>query len=97
VFEMLRAQGVQGAGYQHVLYNAVGADDRNVVTELHRVPLERGDVVLLCSDGLTLHLDDDEIVARLRLGSARTCCEALVSAANVAGGEDNITVIVARL
>jgi protein phosphatase len=97
LFEMLRAQGVQAIGHRHVLYNAIGADDRNVTAELHRVPLERGDTVLLCSDGLTRHLDDDEIKSRLRTGSARACCQALVAAANEAGGEDNITVIVARL
>jgi protein phosphatase len=97
VYEMLRAQGLEPSGTQHILYNALGADDRNVMTELHRVPLTRGDVVLLCSDGLTRHLDDDAIAARLRGGSARACCEALVAAANDAGGEDNITVIVARM
>jgi protein phosphatase len=96
LYQMLRDQGVQTEGNRHVLYNAIGADDRNVVTELHRVPLQRGDVVLLCSDGLTNQVDDDGIVARLR-GSARSCCEALVAAANASGGNDNITVVVARL
>lgn len=70
---------------------AGGADP---VVDLAWVPLEPGDGVLLCSDGLSTVLTDDQMAAVL---AADDPCEALVHAANLAGGPDNITVILVRL
>ena len=55
-----------------------------------------GDVVLLCSDGLSGMLRDDEIARLLDAPGADPygTAEALVRAANAAGGEDNVTVVV---
>ena len=56
-----------------------------------------GDVVLLCSDGLTRHVSDDRIRDHLRtMTSSRQVCEDLVNEALEGGGSDNITVIVRR-
>jgi protein phosphatase len=54
-----------------------------------------GDVLLLCSDGLTTMLPDDEIarVMAAHTGNIRDAARALVDAANARGGEDNITVL----
>ena len=68
--------------------------------EVTPVALERGDRVLLCSDGLTTPLTDQaiaEIMARRRGARPRALCQALVDAANAAGGPDNITVIVVEI
>ena len=55
-------------------------------------------VHLLCSDGLTKHVTDEQIAARLStMTSAREACELLVQDALAGGGTDNITVIVGRL
>ena len=57
-----------------------------------------GDVYLLCSDGLTTMLAETEIEALLQANpSLRDAGEALIGAANVAGGRDNITVVLLRL
>jgi PPM family protein phosphatase len=57
-----------------------------------------GDVYLLCSDGLTTMLDEEEIAEILRSHpSLRDAGEALIAAANDAGGRDNITVVLLRL
>ena len=59
------------------------------------VAAEPGDLYLLCSDGLTTMVDDDEILA-LADGAQRDpahTAAALVEAANRAGGEDNVTVV----
>ncbi len=55
-----------------------------------------GDLIVLCSDGLNTMLDDPAILelARSRGDDAEGLCAALVEAANDAGGEDNVTVIV---
>jgi serine/threonine protein phosphatase PrpC len=82
--------------WKHMLFNAIGGEDGRVLVELHRLELERDDVFLLCTDGLTNHVSDEGIAAFLELGgNAQSCCEALVEAANAAGGSDNITVVIA--
>ena len=60
------------------------------------VPLEPGDRILLCSDGLTTMVRDDDIaeVLRRHRDPARVA-DVLVAAANAAGGEDNVTVVLA--
>lgn len=68
-------------------------------------PLAVGDALLLCTDGLFGVLSDAQIGAILkqddsdatRAQSSGTVCDALVHAANLAGGPDNITVILVRL
>jgi PPM family protein phosphatase len=56
------------------------------------------DVYLLCSDGLTTMLAEDELLALLGSGGPlRDAGEALIAAANAAGGRDNITVVLLRL
>jgi PPM family protein phosphatase len=57
-----------------------------------------GDVYLLCSDGLTTMVAEDRVAQELREGGAlRETGEALIAAANEAGGRDNITVLLLRL
>ncbi len=57
-----------------------------------------GDVYLLCSDGLTTMLSEEEIAAALNTHSRlRDAGEALIKAANDAGGRDNVTVVLLRL
>ena len=58
-----------------------------------------GDLVLLCSDGLSAMVRDEDIVRLLESngGAPREAAEALVEAANAAGGEDNVTVVLFEL
>jgi len=82
---------------RHVITNVVGGTTPGVHTEVHRMRLEPGDVLLLCTDGLTGMLPDDRIAAVLEASSSPTsACEQLVLLANEQGGKDNVTVIVAR-
>jgi protein phosphatase len=81
---------------RHMLVNAVGGSEDEVHVDVERVRLANGDRVLLCSDGLTDAVDDEEI--RELLANAATAaagCEGLVARALAGGGRDNITVIVA--
>jgi len=66
-----------------------------VYPDVRTLAVKTGDRLLLCSDGLNNMLSDDEIALVLAEGSdPQSACEALVKAANSAGGADNITVIV---
>ena len=82
---------------RHVLTRALGATPGKVEADVERIDLFDGDQVLLCTDGLTEMLSDADIAAVLRLpGPATDICRALVDRALVAGGKDNVTVVLAR-
>ncbi|MBO7403012.1 MAG: Stp1/IreP family PP2C-type Ser/Thr phosphatase [Lachnospiraceae bacterium] len=67
-----------------------------VVPDYFEVPVNKGDCILMCSDGLSNMVENREIqtVVRENRGDARTICETLVEMANANGGKDNISVIV---
>ncbi len=81
------------ASHKNLVTRALGVDDGVQVDVMEHTPAE-GDVYLMCSDGLS-DMVDDEDVARLLLNksSLQDCASALVRAANEAGGRDNISVI----
>lgn len=81
---------------RHVITNAVGGSSANLKVEVHKLLLEGGDRLLLCSDGVTGMLSDDEINQILHAADkSEEACRELVARANEAGGRDNITVVVA--
>jgi PPM family protein phosphatase len=83
--------------FRHVVTNVLGGSEEGVRVEVQRLDLETGNMVLLCSDGLTDMLDDETITAIMDAGGEpRAICERLVEEANERGGKDNITAIVAR-
>lgn len=80
-----------------VITRALGADEA-VDVDVLRVPIETGDLILLCSDGLTGMVSDAELARILRGGGElNQLAQQLVTAANQAGGEDNITCILLRI
>ncbi len=85
----------QRSRWAHVLSSAMGAQQAEPVVT--RVVRDWGTVVLLCSDGLTKHVPDEQIRERLAtMTSARQVVEQLLQDALDAGGTDNITLIVGR-
>lgn len=80
---------------KHVITRALGCTPE-VEADAYSCRMETGDTYVLCTDGLTNMLGEDEI-AELASGSAPdAACEELVKRANDNGGEDNITVIVIK-
>jgi protein phosphatase len=80
----------------NVIYRTIG-DKRQVTVDLDLVTLAPGDSLLLCSDGLSGMLSDDQLQRLVATAaSPQAACDALIDAANRAGGEDNITAIVIR-
>jgi len=81
--------------WANVLSSTIGGQQAAPVVT--RIARERGTVFLLCSDGLTKHVSDDEIKERLtNMTSARQLAEDLLEAALDDGGSDNITIVVGR-
>ena len=94
---VIDARRVDGHPYQNVLGSLLSANPTQLIPSVQRIVLTAGDQLLLCTDGLTKHLSCGKIAGILRFAdSAEDACRQLVSAANEAGGSDNITVVVAR-
>ena len=80
-----------------VITRALGADWQ-VDVDTWTTPARSGDVILLCTDGLTGFVDEAAIAQTLEQhDDLDVAVHALVDAANAAGGEDNITAVAARL
>lgn len=98
--EMMIDQGVMTeeqvsrSSLYNMLASAVGGEMKPAVG---LIDLEWGDTLLLCSDGLTRHVTDDQITTILEeTDTAEEACEYLVNAALDGGGRDNITVVIGR-
>ncbi len=79
---------------RNVLYRAVGQGD-GLEVDTHVETMPAAGRLLLCSDGLWGMVDDEHIAAILAAASSpQQACDALIEAANHAGGKDNITVVV---
>jgi protein phosphatase len=83
--------------FRNVILQALGAQSE-VAPVTGRIHLRQGDVLLLCSDGLSgkLRAEDIQQIVVTSQDNLAKACEALIDEANNRGGEDNITVVLAR-
>lgn len=83
--------------FRNVILQALGAQS-DIAPVTGRIRLRQGDVLLLCSDGLSgkLRADDIQQIVVNSQGDLAKACDALIDEANNRGGEDNITVVLAR-
>ncbi len=99
VEEMVRMGGIgreeaRNHPDKNIITRAIGARDTIEIDFFHE-ELKSGEIVLMCSDGLTNMLEDEEIEGILKgQGTMEERADRLVEAANQNGGKDNITVIV---
>jgi PPM family protein phosphatase len=98
--QMLVDQGVmtseeaRKAPGKNVILQAVGLNP-DVRVAIGRLELRRGDRLMLCSDGVTNQIKDEELREILTKSEPREACETMIALANERGGDDNETVIVA--
>jgi len=80
----------------NAITRAIGvADDPEF--EVVTGPAEPEDIFVICSDGLTKHLQDDEILQHAATRHAQAACDEMLSLALHRGGLDNVTIVVVRL
>ncbi len=93
----LTPEEIEAFPHKNVIVRALGMDP-DVEVDLVREPLEPGDLVLLCSDGLTGMVPDPRIAEILRGARAepRRAAQELIDAANAAGGADNVTCVLVQ-
>ncbi len=95
----MTAAEAEDSSLQSVITRAIGAD-ADVRPDLYTATLEEGDVLLLTSDGLTRHVQQDELSGILAASAANSvdlACDQLVRLANERGGSDNITCVLVRV
>ncbi|HVS01668.1 MAG TPA: Stp1/IreP family PP2C-type Ser/Thr phosphatase [Thermoanaerobaculia bacterium] len=93
----LSAEQARAHPLKNVVTRALGGESE-VVVDVKEVEVQGGDLYVLCSDGLTTMLSDDEIAQRLEEdGSPDETCRNLVRDANAKGGLDNITVVLVQV
>lgn len=94
----LRDSEARRSPLRGVLASALGGPE--ATPSIYATDCRWDDVVLLCSDGLTRHVRDEEIQAELLAtgtGGSQESCQRLVRLALDRGGEDNVTVVIGRL
>jgi protein phosphatase len=95
---VIRPEDVSHHQFRHVVTSVLGGDESGVEVGVQRADLESGDVLLLCSDGLSDMLSDEQIAAVLLAElDPEQAVRRLVAGANEQGGKDNITAVVARI
>jgi serine/threonine protein phosphatase PrpC len=102
VWELARRQGVRPEELRdkvpsNVIVRSLGPEPLVQVDIEGPHPIEAGDLFVLCSDGLSGQVSDREIGAVVRSLPPEEACRLLVDLANLHGGPDNITVIVAHI
>ncbi len=92
----LTADEVEAFPHKNVIVRALGMKDTVQIDMVKLDPLE-GDLFLLCSDGLSGMVPDSQIQkVLLQTAELQTSCEQLIDLANSAGGNDNVTCVLAR-
>jgi len=92
----LTPANAEASHLKHVLWSAVGGQE--AVADVFMTDVTRRGIILLCTDGLTNHVSDDEIKAHLAsCTSAEETCHKLVDLALARGGLDNVTVVIGRV
>ena len=92
----LTAADAERSPLRNLLASALGGTEARPM--ISATDIRWGDVMLICTDGLTKHVPEAEIEAELRaIQSAQTSCRRLVDLALERGGTDNVTVVIARL
>ena len=81
---------------KNVITRALGVDER-IIVDYNEVPLEKHDSILICTDGLTNYLDNEDILSVTKNNNFYEYPDKLIKLANTNGGGDNITVVIMSL
>jgi protein phosphatase len=92
---VLSAEEARRHPARNVITHAIGIYEQPELEMVHG-KLEAGDVFVICSDGLTTHVTDREILTSVDHNSSQQACDALVALTLSRGAIDNVTVVVVR-
>lgn len=90
---VISAEEADSHPMKNIITRALGLED-DVDVDFYDMSLEAGDKLLLCSDGLTNHVTEDEILCLINSNETFDYAQKLINAANERGGTDNITAVI---
>lgn len=90
---IVTAEEAEALNIGNIILQSIGSEQPPVV-DLYKVSLQKNDHLLLCSDGLTNHVKDDEIQEIVSNHPPEDATQQLIDLANARGGHDNITVLI---
>jgi len=95
--KMITEEEARTHRWKNVITRALG-NKNTIEVDLKTVPLHKGDILVLCTDGLSGMVPDPEILATISAhkDDLEGACRDLVAKANAAGGHDNITVVLVK-
>ena len=95
---IVRSEDAESHPQRHILTAALGSG-RDVAPDRpeHPLPLEKGDTLVLCTDGLWGLVGEQDIATAVRSNTPAQACATLVNLALERGGPDNVTVLVLRI
>jgi protein phosphatase len=94
---MITLEQAKKSSAQNIITRALGTDE-STLPDLGEFPAQGGDILLLTTDGVLRHVDDDDITSiLLQLPSLQAACDTLIDAANEGGGEDYSTCMLIRV
>ena len=92
----LTPEEIENFPHKNVIVRALGMKE-SVVVDVSRIEPKEGDIFLLCSDGLSGMVTDQQMQEVLgRTAELEKACSQLIDLANAAGGNDNVTCVLAR-
>jgi len=89
----LSAADARNSPGRNIITRAIGVNDAPEL-EIKDGALRAGDAFVLCSDGLTAHVGDDEILQQVIAATPQRACDALIELTLSRGAVDNVTVVV---
>jgi serine/threonine protein phosphatase PrpC len=93
---LLTVEEAEQSEMQNVIVRALGSDD-SVEPDLEDHEFAPGDVLILCSDGMSRYVKDEKMLeVASRAGSLDEACDELIEAAKSGGSDDNITCLLVR-
>lgn len=92
---MTRAQA-ESSPYRNIITRCIGTEP-TIDVDSFAVDTRTGDIWLLCSDGLTGHVEDDEIQSIIDGAGPSEACRQLITLACARGGSDNVTALIVKI
>jgi len=94
---MITLEQAKKSSAQNIITRALGTDE-STLPDLGEFPAQSGDILLLTTDGVLRHVDDEEISNVLvQIPSLQVACDTLIDITNEGGGEDNSTCMLIRV